>query len=366
MQLSNGTYTSEVNFSLDESLAEGFYLQDNKNGSIEINWDADGMSRAEILKQRVWELLVIAEHKSLTEYSYAQVLIELADIKSEFVCCFISILLIVDSRLEDNFHFARSYYEGNLNKVGELFISPIIFNSDVYQSDMKFSLQGSDEFFYFSQQNFTIQLQLNESFAWQSVVDERRFVKLTLQASWETLTALTNIIINLPSRQNETFQEMFQFEKPLYVGRLNASYALELETIALQTDAAHMQEVQFKLIGNESDQFKVQQNGTRIQIELISNQSLAIAELISPIVLVLEAKYYEAKTFSSVIIQSAKMLGKMEKNIFPKPLMMGSLIIRNNSQQLVLKPIALANDSAARLEELNLLLSGGIFFFLRM
>lgn len=83
IQLADGTYTPDVEFSLNDIGIEGFHLQDNKNGAVEITWNSQNLNKSKIIKQKTWELEVKAEHKSLTEVGIANVLVEMADIESK-------------------------------------------------------------------------------------------------------------------------------------------------------------------------------------------------------------------------------------------------------------------------------------------
>lgn len=83
LQLSEGTYSPEVTFSLSGVHLEAFNLVDYKNGVLDITWDSMKLNGSEILKGNSWELEVKAEHKNLAEIEKANVVIELADMKSK-------------------------------------------------------------------------------------------------------------------------------------------------------------------------------------------------------------------------------------------------------------------------------------------
>lgn len=83
LQLTEGTYSSDIKFSLSVMNLQAFNLVDYKNGSLDITWNSSILNRSEILNRNSWELQVKAEHKNLAEIEKANVLVELADLKSK-------------------------------------------------------------------------------------------------------------------------------------------------------------------------------------------------------------------------------------------------------------------------------------------
>ncbi|KAM7357701.1 uncharacterized protein ACRADG_002958 [Cochliomyia hominivorax] len=339
IQLSNGTYSPQVEFSLDGINTQGFTLQDHKNGSLNIIWNPGKLNRSEILKHNTWEMILRAEHKNLAEAGIANIVVELADLKN-------------------NFHFMRSYYEGDIDEIGELHITSIIFNPYTYQPDMTFSLQTSNPFFYLSIQNYTLQLQLNENFTWQSL-DDINYLKLGVKATWENLNALTHIVIKLPQIKDETPQQMFQFEKPLYVGQLNETYDLEFEIISLQTDVKNAQEIEYRLMGNDSQHFYMMRHEYDIELKTIidffNKQEL---KLNKTYLLVLEAKYKDLNTFTTLVINVPNMKQNVNKKLFLTALVKGKISINNSTQNLSLESINVANEFGDYLKDFKFRLRG--------
>ncbi|KNC26872.1 hypothetical protein FF38_03361, partial [Lucilia cuprina] len=339
IQLASGTYSSDVEFSLNGVNIQGFNLIDRKNGSIEISWKSENLNKSDIIKRRSWELELKAEHKKLAEVARANVLVEMADLKYYF-------------------YFVSSYYEGYIDEMGELHITPIIFNPYTYQSDIEFTLQSAYDFFYLSKQNFSIQLQLNNNFTWQAI-DDIGYLKLTLQASWENLSSMTHIVIKLPHIKEEIPQQMFHFEKPLYVGQLNETYDLELETIVLQTDVNNSQEIEFNLSGNDSQQFYMMQNENRLEIKTIFNLlSKEEMKLKSSYLLIVEAKHNDRKAFASVVINVPQHQDNVKRKIFLSPLIKGKMLITNDTQTLSIETIYIAKEFGENSKDLKFRLRG--------
>ncbi|XP_065361780.1 uncharacterized protein LOC135955355 [Calliphora vicina] len=339
IQLANGTYTPEVEFSLQGINIQGFNLSDNKTGLIEITWNPNNLNRSDILKHRTWEIELKAEHKNLAEVEKANVMVELADFKNFF-------------------HFVSSYYEGDIDELGELHITPIIFNPYTYQPDMQFNLQTLHDFFHMSIQNFSIQLQLNNNFTWQGI-DDLGYLKLTLQASWENLSAMTHIVIKLPQIKNETPQQMFQFEKPLYVGQLNETYELDLETIVLQTDVKNTQEIEYNLSGNDSHWFYIMQNETNLQIKTILNLlPPQEVQLNKSYLLILQATHNDRETFASLVINVPQLIKQGNSKIFLTPLVKGRILINNSTQNLSMETIFVATEFWEKFNDLKFRLRG--------
>lgn len=252
-----------------------------------------------------------------------------------------------------------SYYEGAIDELGELNITSIIFNPYTYQKDMQFSLQTSHDFFYLSIKNFTLQLQLNENFTWQ-VIDDISFLKLTVKASWESLNALTNIVIKLPQIKEDLPQQMFEFLKPLYIGHLNeTTYDLKLEIIKLQTDVKNTDEIEYKLMGNGSDNFYMVKNNTDLEIktifQLLNPKEMKLSETY---LLVLESKYKDLKSYTTVVINTPHTEKALK--LFSTPLIKGKILYENSTQNLSIESVHIAKEFVNILRDFKFRLRGGI------
>ena len=266
------------------------------------------------------------------------------------------------SFIADYFRFMSLYQEGHIDEIGELHIDPVIFNPATYQSDMHFELITSYGFFRLSIRNYTIQLQLNQNFTWQ-LVDDMEFLKLTLKASWESLSSVMHIVIRLPQIKDKMEPQMFQFEKPLYMGQLNATDALEMETIRLQTDVDNevQHDLKLSLSGNGSTEFYILNNGSAA-IEIRTNFSTTTIS--NEYVLVLEATVNELKTFSTLIIKkySPSTVEAVNEKIFSNPMAMGQIVYDNVTmlQSYRGESIYISQDVKQNLHNLKFNLSGGL------
>lgn len=256
-----------------------------------------------------------------------------------------------------------SYYEGIIDELGELLMPPIIFNPYTYQQDMEFSLQTSHDFFYLSIKNFTLKLQLNENFTWQ-VIDDISFMKLIIKASWESLSSMTHIVIKLPQIKEQTPRQMFEFVKPLYVGHLNETYDLTLETINLQTDVENIEEIEYKLMGNGSENFYMMKNNTKLEIktifQLLNGQEIKLND---SYLLVLEAKYKDLKTYTSLVVNTPYTERTTKKKLFLGPLVKGKILYENSTQHLSMDSVHVAKEYENILKDFKFRLRGGITCF---
>lgn len=255
------------------------------------------------------------------------------------------------------------YEEGNIDELGELHIDPIIFNPATYQSDMHFELLTSHDFFRLSAKNYTVQLQLNQNFTWQLLDDMDEFLKLTLMASWESLSSVTHIVIKLPQIKDKIEPQMFEFQKPLYMGQLNATDELEMEKILLQTDVNddEQQYLKLSLSGNDSAQFYILSNGREIEIKTNFSTTPTLNEYI----LVLEAKTNERKTFSTLIIKNypTNIPVIITKKLFVDDIVVGHIVYDNSTllQRYWGEPIYVSANVRENLQNLKFNLSGGLY-----
>ncbi|XP_075162302.1 uncharacterized protein LOC142234978 [Haematobia irritans] len=339
IELIQGSYQAEVIFILDGGVSEtnGFEIIDYKNGNIDIQWNAQKVGQSTIMELRKWTFQVKAQHPQMSEMSVATVIVELEDFQSFF-------------------HFMSTYYEGSIDSEGQLEMFPIIFYPMMYKPDIKFSLlENPRNMFNISNTNFQVHLHFMPNFTLDAFAEEA-FIKLTLKATWKQLSAITYLLIRLPEKlQNiPVQQQLFDFEKPLYVGNFTiAGKEIAMEEIILldsitNTNASQLKE--FKLKGEWSHLFLVimekQENQSQVHLEFnltdVIDQGDTI-QLKSPLVLVLEAKQDNFTVYCSIVLDDLEAHYTMDGStiVFMSHSVIGKLEVRNGQQSLVIDSIQL-------------------------
>uniref|UniRef100_A0A1I8P0B1 Cadherin domain-containing protein n=1 Tax=Stomoxys calcitrans TaxID=35570 RepID=A0A1I8P0B1_STOCA len=336
MQLAAGSYQPEVRFTLSGSEIRGFEITDNKNGEILIQWNPSIVNHSFIMQHKKWELELRAEHPQLAETNAANVIVELVDFQSFF-------------------HFMSTYYEGLIDTNGQLELFPIIFYPLMYRTDIKFSfLENPQNMFNLTNNNFQVNINFMPNFTLDAFANDA-FIKLTLRATWEQLSAITYVVITLPKKAAENThpqsQQMLQFEKPLYVGNFSVAHGVELETMVLQNpikgnnNASNVDA--FKLSGEGSYLFRLmvdQLSPQKSQVQLQLNGTEVVNEamqLQTPILLILEAKRENLTTYCSIVLQnpSRDVIAVNSTTVFVAHSLIGKLDLKNGNQTLAVDAI---------------------------
>lgn len=264
------------------------------------------------------------------------------------------------------FHFMSTYYDGTIDDQGQIQIMPIVFYPLMYKPDIEFSLmENPQNMFRVTNEGFQVHIDVMTNFTLAAFASET-FIKLTIRASWEQLSAITYVILKLPQKpltDHHQQQQMFQFEKPLYVGNFTEAHSVELETISLQTDANATQLREFHLSGQWSYLFHLSVvNGSR-QVELEVNLTEIPKEdkqLTAPIILLLEAMQANSTTYCTIVLEMAKdeKIVPTATSIFMAHSVIGKLEVVNGSQSISVEPIEL--QAVQNLKDYEFSIDGGI------
>ncbi|XP_058974919.1 uncharacterized protein LOC101889132 [Musca domestica] len=334
LELTNGSYSPEVAYSLFGNQTEGFEFVDNKDGSVQIEWNADLFDPAFIIQHKKWELQLKAEHSQIAEFSVATIVVELVDLQAFF-------------------HFMSTYYDGRIDEQGNLELMPIIFYPVMYKQDMTFSLlENPQNMFSVSNMMFQVHIRTQPNFTLDAFGSDA-YIKLTLKASWKELAAITYIVLELPKKpentsSNNVEQQMFKFQKPLYSGNLTADHKLELEIIRLQTDGTHANANttshlrEFNISGEASHLFRLLiVNDSQVQLQLKATEIDKDIQFKSPIILLLEAKEGNRSAHATIVIQKPATTSANVTTVFISHSLVGKLRLVNDTQILAMDAIDL-------------------------
>ncbi|XP_073837811.1 uncharacterized protein [Musca autumnalis] len=346
MQLINGSYTPQVSYTLMGNATEGFEFVDHKDGSVEIQWNAMLFDPSFIIQHKKWELTMRVQHSQMAEFSVASIIIELADLQSSF-------------------HFMSTYYDGHIDEMGQIQLMPIIFFPVMYKPDLIFSfLENPHNMFNVSNTSFQVHITPMRNFTLNAFAADS-YVKLTLKAAWKELSAITYIILELPKKQNNNSlaqQQMFQFQKPLYMGNLTAGHKLQMETIVLQTDVRNVntttQSREFSLSGDGSQVFRLLiVNDNQLQLQVKPTEIGKELQLPTPTILVLQGKHGNLTAYCTIIIKSPQVV-ENKTTVFLSHSLIGKLNIVNDTQLLAMDPLDL--EPLDNLKRYNFYLEGDV------